>query len=450
MLLCVFAKLRWLKDVQVTHRAAVITIVAASLLSRGLWAYFVQVIPESDFATYNNIAQTIFQSGVKGDHYIALFPHVIGYPIILAPFFSLFKTQALVAPTLNIVFGSATALVVFWIGKRLYDVKVAFVGAMLYCFWPSQISYVSLTCTEIAFSFLSSLIVLIFLTTTGAKRNGARSFLEFILLGIFLGVTNTVRPMSPVLLAAMIGYMVLFALKSEIGNIGRRSLLILCLVVSYLACSRSVRSSISQAIGLETASFPAGFSMYLGANEQADGRWNAGDSAYLGKLQLIPGITAQEIHKQLIAAAFERVRTNGIRNLKLFFTKYRSLWGTDDDGVNFDAEGQDALSAEKLNIRQHITGLNSLSNLYYAIALVLAGWAALKKNQPKGILLMYLIVLGVAAVHIFLEVQSRYHFMAIPFIAVIAGNGLAQIINWPTKERPQPPPPSHKSSYPLL
>jgi hypothetical protein len=426
----VFIKRRFFMSYQVGHWMACLIIALLTAIPRLVWIRMVHVVPNSDFATYHYLAKSLVKGTLAGAEYIAIFPHVIGYPVILSLFYRLWGAEVMIAQLVNIVFGTGIAVVVFYVGKRITNANGGLAGAVLYALWPSQVFYASLVATETVFAFLVMLSILFFIKIVEAKRISDRRWLPFLALGLWLAMTNAVRPTAPILLIAIAFYYLVFPREGEQAHRRVRMALIACLSGVFLLSNRGISFMISRAIQKDVATHPAGFSLYVGANYASQGQWSPEDAETLKQLEGIPGIAAQEIHSRLFSAAIGRFKANSFKNLRLFAVKHITLWGADSDGLDYVLSGQEASCPLRLDIRKYQSLLKSLSNLYYYFMLLMVGMSSLFAFQHKEcnyLILLFTVVLGLVGLHTLIEVQSRYHFVVIPIFSVIAGYGLCEI-----------------------
>ena len=87
--------------------AVVILVLAAGFIIRIRYLQSMPMEPESDYKTYYEIADlinrgTLLKEGPGYCDYIAMFPHVFGYPYVLAVLFRIFGTSVQTAQYFNV------------------------------------------------------------------------------------------------------------------------------------------------------------------------------------------------------------------------------------------------------------------------------------------------------------------------------------------------------------
>ena len=92
-----------LKNISLKLWQQTVIILIITSLPRILSITFIKVIPSNDFLTYHTLASKLSKGSVAFNDYISMFPHVIGYPSLLAIFYKLFGSSVIVANILNII-----------------------------------------------------------------------------------------------------------------------------------------------------------------------------------------------------------------------------------------------------------------------------------------------------------------------------------------------------------
>ena len=405
-------------------------LVLITAVPRLIWITCVKVTPLSDFNTYHIIATAIAKGSITAGSYIALFPHYIGYPVLLAPFYMLFGSYSDVATFLNILLSCGISLLIYYIGSNIFDRKCGFLSALIWSLWPSQIFYNALVSTEILFTFLMLLCIYFFTRILNSKGGIFSALIKFVLLGIICCLSNVIRPVGLIVLIAICLYYSVFVIeKIKIKNSALFSKIVFLssLLVTYLITSSLVNVFISKAVDREIAKYPFGFNIYVGSNYASNGSWNMEDANILNELQKIPGITPQEIHNELLQRSWERITSRSISgNLKFIYNKHAMIWPVDFESLLYIKSGliqQDM----KFDFYKFESLLIKVSNFYYHTILLLClfggGILVLKKNQGMPLFLV-IILLGIIFLHMIVEVAGRYHFPTISIFSILASYGI--------------------------
>ena len=430
-------------------------IIAAVILAAGavrVWIIgYLPVQPQSDFQTYYNVADLLAKGTLKRDgagycDYISQFPHVIGYPYILSLIFKLFGASV----TKGLYFNLAVSLLsVFFVNRiaRLICGRAAGVLAMLLAaFWPSQVLFINQMASEPLFTCLSLLCIWItaYLFSHSSYAKDIRIFVLNILLGILLAAAGGVRPVSVVLLIAIIICTITYKSGHAEASNAKAGLIKSCmargwiraifLLAGFLVCSQLISGATARAIERKlpgsTVSF--GYNLMVGLNVESKGAWNEQDAKFLNDRFIETG-SAAEAHKASLEQAVQRIKEDpeGIGNL--LFQKYALLWANDDYGSSWNLlflEQQHNLTSER---KEFINSVAIWNNIYYIICVYMSLIAGIflwfrKKAGTAHILILYFV--GIAFLHMVLESQSRYHYNILPVFAILAAVGAAEIFKF--------------------
>lgn len=189
--------------------AAVLT---AALL-RIVWVAYVNVDPSDgrldDSVFYHNAARFLASTGTyldAGNPTVGLPP---AYPAALAVLYKLFGWHLILAKGANIAFAGVTVGVVYLIGRRIFDGRVAYVGALLLAFFPGQVYFSTLVVPATMFAMVFILVLLLALVWT-VQRSEAHWW-QVMLIGILVGVSAMVRTEGLMLAFVLVALWVLTA-----------------------------------------------------------------------------------------------------------------------------------------------------------------------------------------------------------------------------------------------
>jgi 4-amino-4-deoxy-L-arabinose transferase-like glycosyltransferase len=425
-------------------------VVALLSVAYALRAAVIQNIPmepASDFKTYYALGSLLAEdrlltdSGMQLRHYVATFPHTIGFPaLVLAPVFRLFGTSLRAALYANLLLSLGTVLLVYAIGRRLFGRLIGLMGMAAAAVWPSHVLYANMVASEPAFMLLLLLaLYLLALTLSHSAAAHPRPVLAIAAMvgaGIFLGVANAVRPMALVMLIATCITCLFRCEKLAVGKGGARQILsrgwLLALVVAlgFFVTSGLAAHRVRSLIRMEPASglTAMGYNLMVGVNAQHDGEWNAEDAAFFDDVYAQTG-SAAAAHQAGMAVAIDRIRQNPQDTLRLFAQKFRSLWQADDFGIEWNL----FFTAQQGNLppglNQFLQSLRLPSGALYVLLLFLMLPAAAcqwRQHRPNPIAMLgMLFFLGTALLHMVLETQARYHYNMIPFFILLGGYALS-------------------------
>ena len=177
--------------------------------------------------------------------------------------------------TLNLLFAAVTTWLVWDIGRVSWGRSVAAVAATAYAVAPSQVLMVLVPLTEPMYTML----------VAGAVRAGiALGRRQMLVAGVacaaFLAAGQYVRATAVSLLipVALLPWLVDWPL----GRTLRRAALIGGLLVVFLLPVVAYNLRVHGDLSLSTSAY-GGWSLYVGANRESGGQWNAADAARLAE-----------------------------------------------------------------------------------------------------------------------------------------------------------------------
>ena len=433
-------------------KAVVLFVLGAALVGVGtylrLWVIWnIPVEPDSDFETYYRIANHLLHDtlmsaeGALDRRYIALYPHTIGFPMLLLwPTFALFGASVQNALYANLVCSILAILLAGDVARRIAGRTGALVAVALMSLWPSHILFSNMVATEPSFTMLI-LLAADMMTCLLDRRKGSlydvspsRMLGVMALLGVVLALAGAIRPMAIVLLAAycVAQLCVTGDPTHRIRVEGARYAIsqpVICIVLvlaCYLLTNAVISRAISDIIGEKPASglYASGYNLMVGLNAESGGLWNETDSEFFTQAYESTK-SATAAHQACMEVAANRFQAEPENVLNLMVYKFRDLWRTDDFGIDWNllwTEQQGTLTPELQSLLEDIRPVGRV--LYMALLLfaALGGiemWR--RKLAPDAMMLVcMLFFLGTALSHMLLETQVRYHYNMIPFLILIA------------------------------
>ncbi len=399
--------------------------------------------PDSDYKTFFGIAQMLTEGRLLTDgpgycDYVAMFPHVFGFPAFLSRAFSLFGVSVNTALMFNLVMETGCCVLV-WQIARLTAGRLAGLAALgAVCFLPSVILYGTFVASEPLFTFFLLLGILFFtISLKESKRKEHHPWLciiELVLCGVALALGSYIRPMALIFLVAAVICMLggdkpLPALPRNDIPLGLRASnkgwkRCIILAASYFLMSNLLTIGAGYAVDRHlaggTASF--GYNLMVGLNLESYGGWNQEDSDYLNNALAMTG-SAEEAQLACRDIAMQRLQTDPRALLNLFIHKFEVLWGNDDYGASWnilflDQQGNLTRGRESL-----LYQMMDVSNLYYVSLLFLSGLSAvfMLRRKPDAGYACVLLFCGTAALHLLVENQNRYHYHALFILAILSG-----------------------------
>ena len=263
--------------------------------------------PESDYKTYYEMAVmihdgTLLEEGVGYCDYVAMFPHVYGYPAVLAWFFKIVGPSVYHGQIFNLIVSIGSIFLVWGISRLIRGRFAAFISLVLWAFLPSVILYSNFVASEPFFTFVLLLSVLLFVLslkeTERKEKNKWLCVIELVLLGFTLAFGSFIRPMAMIFLVAAILCMLPMVRKEydvqrndvplgvrAVDSGWKRCLIVL---VVYFGFSKLFTIGTSYAVNRELAGSSAsfGYNLMTGLNLESYGGWNQEDADYLSRNEL--------------------------------------------------------------------------------------------------------------------------------------------------------------------
>jgi hypothetical protein len=369
-------------------------------LAGAAWLLITRVSPYMEAAKdFSRLFETAaaFANGapVPDPEYMALFPHLRGYPFVLSLFFRVFGVSVTVAQGFNLLCSLGSAALLFSIGKKLLGVAGGLAAGLLWALMPSHFMLLSLTAGEPLHIMLTLCAVRFYLWLSDrfTERLGC-----WTVLGMLVGASSLIRPVGPVYLLAFALCHIVFAPRV------RRFWLL-------SAASAVMMAGMYFATTAAFSSGGFGWNLYVGMNRESGGEWNAEDYAVMAS-RLEAGLPASEIQALFAAEGFsrakERLREGGFA--RFMAKKFTRLWCQDSYTVYWLAQG--VREDSPLDIRAWSGRLTALCSLAYGLLLgccALSLFRQVKRGREAFILPVTLLT-GAVLLFLLLEANPRYHY----------------------------------------
>lgn len=419
--LCAHGKLRTLASVDTGKTALLLTLLCAAV--NLAWVLAVRIEPFSDYETYWRTACALaFGREVDAPWYIAMYPHILGCSTFLSAFLKIFGEYVMVAAVINVILTFLSGLLIYGICLRLASPLTAALAYLLWIVCPSKLMLDPLvfseplyTCLILLFFYL---IVLIEQRRGSLPRRLGVCLLWGLALGVLLRAVNIVRPISAILVIALVLWL-LFLRGRDIKNGAQWKMWLVILVALfgiYKATGELWDRHVENVLGMEPASFPV-YNIYVGFNEETQGQWSAEDMDLLFSYLSRPGATTSQAQKEMLPHLKERL-SSGIDFGRLFASKLMAFMGNDELGGYTYRFTRPELFVKLCMV---------ICNVFYygCMLLALRGIFVLRRSSRlSACLLPPLYMLGLTLAHMLVEVSSRYHYSLIPVIIILAAFAL--------------------------
>lgn len=371
----------------------------------------------SDFAVYYRLGTQISQVGPILDKVPT------GYPTALAAVFAPFGAQTLYGQLLNCAMGLATAALVYDIAQRLWGPASARWSLWLFALAPTQILMTGVLASEPLYGLLLCLAIWL------SIRLGARWILAAVAIGAVLAASNYVRPTSPALVPAFVAVFFIASYKPKVATLASVALVacFLVLLAPVAVWSEQTKGELS----ISPSNY-GGWSLLVGTDSARTGQYNPDLVSQVGGTPGTP-----DFDRRAGQLAVERLRKNPGKLVPLAIQKFPIMWAADTYGVLYTIGiGSDSGHPSESK------GLLVASQAAYLVLVTLCaiGLWALRSAVPPTVLLILLMVLALALVHTFLEIEPRYHSFVVPLLCIPAGYGATSVrsVRLPWNDRATP------------
>lgn len=333
----------------------------------------------------------------------------------------LFGTSLLPLQLLNALWLGGIALMVYKIGRTFLSEKLAQTAALFYSVYPAPLALAGvLTNQHLAtFLFLSAFYLCV------KEKN--LSIYRALAAGALIAVGNAIRPVGIILLLALGLFLILKLLQGHLNS--KTALLPLIALVVGCQLVFSLLSFSITASGINPQGLSNNQPMWkfaVGLNQESNGCWNQED--YENFLSL----PTQEADEAMRQAVKERLGAGPTALGKLAVRKSAIMWGACEDlywGFGH-IDGAARFGPISWNSLQLLISRLDKGVYLTAFSLALVGIlsALVRKQWQTGTpLLLAILFCGYYAVHLIVEVQSRYRYFIMPAIFLLAAWGLGEL-----------------------
>lgn len=370
--------------------------------------------PILDARYYDNVAQEVAKGRIIQDEAFFMGPL---YPYSLGVFYFLFGHNPLVPRIIQILLGAASCILLYLIGRNVFDESTGFIAAIFYALYEPALFYEQTLLSETPTAFFTLLFILA-LTKTIESKSLKRWFVTGMLLGILTLFRGNVLLFLPVILLWMFvryikdGEHILkpWIIRAGILILGAVMLIFPATLHNYVAEKDFV---------LVTSN--AGINMFIGFNELTPGLFKIPSRV---DMQEDPSgrrvaeadtgrkMKSSEISKYWSGRAGEYIRKHPWKTIYLGGLKIYYFWGLTDIPQIYSME--------------HITSLMPVMKWPFLTSalispLALAGLFLVlirKKDSGKTLLVLYILIYMLSLLPFF--ITARYKIPVSPLLCLFA------------------------------
>ena len=373
----------------------------------------VDTIHGGDDAAYRSIAMTCYEQGMwypnelfYTDNFIFA-PGYVNYQILLLHIFGSFWATLY----LNVLLNVLIVVLLYSIGKKLFNKRVAYIVSLLYFLLSSNLLSPAFGYTELPFILLSLVAMRLMIED---------KWYWLLTGGIVLAFANWVRPLAIAWLVAAVCYL---AYRFFIDHKGQWWHI--CMPVVGMAMMVCMIGGITRTHfpDFNYASTTGGWNLIMGANDHCNGTYNdevfhnEGDIGYLDD----PSISYNERDAFYKSQAITWIKANPAKYIGFLPSKIKHLFLYDD---------QYAISGSVIGEQPKMVQLLSQLAFSYKIArwfhnglywlLLLLSIVSLYYWKDKRVILCQIIILMATAMTLVTVGHPRYHQVFMPQIILCA------------------------------
>lgn len=404
-------------------RGALLLIGVIYLVPRALLILF-NITPTSDADFYYNRAVSLADGlgylSNKGQP-TAFWPP--GWSMALSAAFRTSGSSVAVVGLVNLACAALSGWLVLDLGRRLFGSELAArTGLLLLALYPNNAAYVPLALTEV---FYTTLLLAACWLLIGRSGSSGPGWLRLVAAGVVMGVATLVKAQTLIVVPLVLGIGVLQAPRFWQAIPGAALRAALIIAVAALVVSPWTLRNHRELGAWVAVSTNGGITLLTGNNDSANGGYTPEDPAVLA-LNARTELSELEYDAEAKRLGFEWIKANPGRFAALMPLKLLRLWGPDGEAIWSYERGAAAYPA---NAGLFFAARLANQAWYFMLLLgfALAAAVMVRKRLQSGQRLAgwWLLPYGIAAyptaICLTFSGQSRFHFPAMPFIAMTCG-----------------------------
>lgn len=405
------------------HLAWIVAILAVALAARSFWVAYAPVDPTerlsgADMQFYHGAAVAL----AEGEGYVnpqsgtntAQWPP--GYPFLLAGLYWLFGPSMPAAWITNIILGALTCVALYIVGCLMAGQRVGAIAGLLLAVFPGHVFFSSLLLSEILFTFLTVVAMVVMLLV--ARRGEDGSIPRLIVLGLIVGAAALVRGQGLflVVVAGLLWW--LYTADWERALQWTTVVLLTCVAVIV---PWSIRNYVAMN-GFVFISTNGGNNLWMGNHEGANGRlmWGVG-LMLLGEAAELPP-PEREVAKSNLALrlGLKFMFTHPWEELQLAGSKVRALYEDDEAALRWIHAPEEGKPLRSVRV------IADVADCFYFAALVVSAVGLLYwVGQRSSAVALPLLVVGVFTLGQLLFFGApRFHFPMLASFCLLSAVGV--------------------------
>ncbi|WP_127587778.1 hypothetical protein [Paenibacillus koleovorans] len=428
---------------------AIAFVLGLAFALRLVWILTVNTQPVSDFLDMYSAAQSAavgdFSFGTND--YFTRWVYQLGFALYEGFILYVSGDHMLVLKLLNVALNTATVYLVYAMAALSFGERSGRIAGLAMAVYAPQIMMGSVLTNQHISTFFFFLGLYLVMRgggglSLGAGRmageagstRGERFSLRYgwwVAAGLCLGLANWMRPMGSLFVLAFLCYAVMYLLWGR-GQVAQRMLwkrgLRLAIVVVVYVVMQQGASLALQATGVTAQPLhnPEPYWKFMvGLNPVTNGGWSQEDTEYV--LQFPQGDERNAAERQLMLdrlADREQVQDLLVRKLKL-------MWGAEDSAYMWSLWEQHRPDLQQQLIRTE--RVQAVTAAWFGLVAMLVLLVRGTSMEETRFTLPLMLLLGFAAIHAVIEIQTRYRMDVMPALMALHSLGAICLVDWGRK-----------------
>ncbi|MCL4499423.1 MAG: glycosyltransferase family 39 protein [Chloroflexi bacterium] len=407
-----------------SNRLPALVIFGLAFMLRLAWAIKVKAPPISDFQIYDLVGLSVSKGAgftLGGQPMSAWGP---GYPAFLGTLYFLVGHSIGAAKLANALFGGVSALLLFFIGQRVFGLWAGALSGLMLAVYPEHLYYSALLASENL--FIPLLLGSILLYLIGREQSDWRIIGA---AGLLLGAGTLVRPAGVVVPAA-------FAFWELVTWEGFRKVAIRLAVFGVamiiLIAPWTIRNyyTFNGFVPLSTSS---GVSLWMGFNQHATGGYYFPSSPQENPFYGMTDVVKEDERGRQLGLHF--IQEHPGKALKLYWVKMRILYGTGSDAVMWL---ENSLGGSLLDNRGPLAGAIETGAYWFVWISALAGLAFTRLRRGPAWLFIFLFAVW-SLFHPIIITARRFRLPIMPAMILFSGYAVYKVVGFLGTRLPRKP-----------
>jgi Dolichyl-phosphate-mannose-protein mannosyltransferase len=438
---------RWLNR-PISRGIYAIVLIVIALGARVAWVLSVDTQPVSDFKVMYDSAIKAADgdfSFSKMDYYIR-WVYQLGYTLYEGLIVRIFGASLVPLKLFNALFETLTVWIVYRMAASLFGETSGRIAGLMYATYIPNIIMSSVLTNQHLSTLLFAAGCCIAVTHRG--RNGISGSMA---VALCFALGSVFRPMGSFYVGLFLLFVVLFEWmkagrwQQRVGTIVKKgaSFIAVYVVVLQLISYSLIAAGITE-LKLTSNQEPY-WKFMVGLNAESGGQWNDKDARYVVNYPL-----GHERNEVELAILKERLN-DPVEVSALFLEKWSKMWAGTDDSVNWSLgaiENTYDWQLKLVAVERSQYAAYALFGWFSIIMLLFHQWKStrsggagtlLSASRISVISFPILLLLAYSALHMIIEIQTRYRLDVLPFFIVIASFGCTSLAvssrNWKLTRR---------------